>query len=258
LKNFEFIRLSIFLLTFIIFFIIEKTNPSRQYKIKKSSRWFSSFLMSLINTILIKFISPFSLFGFSLWCSNKNFGLFNLYHLEGWFWVFTSIIIFDFLIYIQHFLFHKLKFLWKIHRVHHSDPDLDVSTAIRFHPIEIIISYTYKILIIFLFGFSITSVLLFEILISSLTIFNHSNIKLSKNLNIFLKRFFVTPEIHTIHHSTKASEINKNFGFNLVLWDQVFGTYLSKIRKNQSTGLQSFSSKSEQSLMKLLGQPFKK
>ena len=172
-----------------------------------------------------------------------------------------SIMILDLTIYWQHVFFHKFPLLWRLHRMHHSDLDFDVSTGARFHPIEIILSMLIKITVIILLGAPPLAVLIFEILLNAMAMFNHGNIFLPPKLDALLKIFVVTPDMHRIHHSIRIDETNSNFGFNIALWDRIFGTYISYSKDGQEgiiIGINQLRSPKYLKLHWLLIQPFLK
>ncbi|WP_419168251.1 sterol desaturase family protein [Halobacteriovorax sp.] len=186
-------------------------------------------------------------------------GLFNWLNLPENLEIILSLIFFDFFIYLQHIATHKFKFLWKFHQVHHADIDLDVSSGNRFHTIEIALSFLYKFLLILLIGPSSKAVILFEILLNSMAMFNHSNIFIPKKIDNILRCFIVTPDMHRIHHSIKKNEHNSNFGFNLSIWDFIFKTYKESPSLGQlkmTIGLPYFRQQKYISPISLLTMPF--
>ena len=168
-----------------------------------------------------------------------------------------GLIIFDLAIYLQHILVHKVDFLWCFHRVHHTDVDLDLTSALRFHPVEILFSLMYKILIILIFGLSVETVLIFEILLNFMAMFNHANIAIHPRCERVLRYFVVTPQMHIIHHSVERGESDRNYGFNLSIWDRLFKTYQKAFDSNQLIGQETNRAIADQALIKLLIQPFK-
>ncbi|WP_417334837.1 sterol desaturase family protein [Halobacteriovorax marinus] len=172
--------------------------------------------------------------------------------------VVLGLILMDLLIYFQHLLFHKIKILWKVHRVHHLDNLLDVTTALRFHPLELILSQLIKIAGVIAFGVSIESLLLFEITLSSFAIFNHANIQLPKKLDKFLASLFVTPNFHVIHHHPKLHLHNSNYGFCLSIWDRIFKTYESAKVEDYSEFDCGLDSEYRDSFKGMLSTPFRR
>ncbi len=229
------LRLGIFLTLLILMASLEIRFPRRSPlalhagKSTLISR-FNNLGLAASSTLIMKLLLPLSLASFALYCQNNQWGLLNqprinALALPGFLTLLTSLLIFDLIIYWQHRLFHKIPIFWQLHKVHHSDINLDVSTGIRFHPIEILLSQLIKFSVIFIFGFSITSVIVFEILLNALALFNHSNVRLPLRLDFWLRKIIVTPDMHRVHHSKIWQEHNSNFGFNISLWDKVFHSY---------------------------------
>ena len=138
------------------------------------------------------------------------------------------IIILDFVIWAQHLITHKVPMLWRLHRVHHADVDMDVTTAIRFHPVEIALSMGLKIGVVYLLGPAAIAVILFEIILNGTAMFNHANIRLPLRLDALVRRILVTPDMHRVHHSVHRHEHDSNYGFSLSVWDRMFGTYIAQ------------------------------
>lgn len=250
------IRLPIFLCTLIFFSTLEFFISYRKRFIKKVDRWPSNFSLVVISSSLIKISFPTGLLYFSQFAQKYNLGLFNQFNLSMLVELFASIIIFDLLIYLQHVLSHKCNLLWRVHRVHHADIDLDATSALRFHPIEMVLSFFYKTFCIFLFGFTGESILIFEIILSSMAIFNHSNIHIHPKVEKLIRFFLVTPQMHIIHHSADQRESDTNYGFNLSIWDRIFGTYSHKFSSDATIGQLYGRKKHEHRLLTLLKMPF--
>ena len=206
MDNEIFIRLGIFFLAFAALALLEQAIPRRSEEANKGSRWRTNWSFIIIDSFFLRLLA---------------FVEFIL-----------SILILDFAIWFQHVVTHKIPFLWRVHQVHHSDPEFDVSTAIRFHPIEIVLSMLFKVGLVYLLGPSALAVLIFEILLNASAMFNHANIKIPPKLEKFLRLFIVTPDMHRIHHSSDRSEHDTNYGFALSIWDKLFGTY--KVEPNLS------------------------
>jgi len=191
-------------------------------------RWLNNFGLTGISTLILQsglFLLPVS---FAYAARSRGLGIFNQFYGMVWVkWV-AAIILLDMIIYLQHILFHFVPVLWRLHQVHHSDLDLDVSTAIRFHPIEIIISLFIKLTAVAAFGFPPGAVLTFEILLNATAMFNHANIYIPLGIDRFIRLILVTPDMHRVHHSVITDESNTNFGFSLSLWDRLCGTYTAQ------------------------------
>ena len=165
-------------------------------------------------------------------------------------------IILDLAIYFQHLLFHKNRFLWKLHRVHHSDIDLDTTSALRFHPLEIALSLFFKAILIFIFGFSMEAIFVFEIILNFMSMFNHSNLHIPVKVEKILRWIIVTPQMHIIHHSTEQYESDTNYGFNFSFWDRIFKTYISKFMSKGIIGNKKYRTDKDHHMWDLLKQPF--
>lgn len=213
------------LLIFIEFFF-----PYRNRIELRKKRWPLNFSIALINTLMITLLkSKISFFDFNL--MNK-FRINN----ENIFIIVLSLFFLDFCIYLQHRLFHKISFLYQFHKFHHSDRDLDVTSALRFNTVEMLISFFYKLFIVNFFGISIKVFFIFEIVLNAMAMFNHANIYLPEKIEKYLRIFFVTPQMHIIHHSIFKENSNKNFGFNLSMWDYIFNSYQKEFKFNDTIG----------------------
>ncbi len=178
-----------------------------------------------LNAVLVRAILPATVVGAALLAEAEGWGLMNLYPVPRVLAVALSVVSLDFAIYLQHVLFHAVPPLWWIHRVHHADLDFDVTTGVRFHPFEIILSMLVKYAATVALGAPALAVLIFEVLLNATSMFNHGNVRLPVALDRWLRRIVVTPDMHRVHHSAEAHETNSNFGFNLPWWDHLFGTY---------------------------------
>lgn len=260
LNNQTILRLGCFAGFLIVLLLWELTASRRTPTISKVYRWINNLSLVLFNNLVLNFILPLSATSVALIASKYGFGLINYWHLSGWWVVVLSIIILDFAIYLQHILFHRIPILWKIHQVHHADLDIDVTTGVRFHTLEIILSMLIKFSIIILLGIPAIAVLIFEIILNLTAMFNHSNIKLPLNIDKFLRYYLVTPDMHRVHHSILPKETNSNFGFNLPWWDRLCGTYQAQPESGHlkmTIGLAYLrESKMTQSLYNMLIMPF--
>ncbi len=234
------IRISIFLFLLIIFIIWEIIKPDHILKVSRKDRWLSNFIIVFLNNLTLKLIFPYSAIIFSDFVIENKWGLFQIFNINGYISIFLGILILDFIIYLQHIVFHSVPLLWKLHRMHHADLELDVTSGTRFHPIEIIISMGIKFGAIYFFGINPITVILFEIILNGMAMFNHSNIYINPIINKYLKYVFVTPAMHRIHHSINATEYRTNYGFNLSVWDRLMGTYKDNFKNNLIIGLPNF------------------
>lgn len=204
---------------------LELLRPRRAVTIFKNYRWRNNLGLVFLNTILIKLIFPLTASGVALWAESIHLGLFNYLGFTAWWVILLAIIILDLVIYCQHVLFHVCPFLWCLHQVHHADLGFDVTTGVRFHPLEIIVSLLIKFAVIMLFGIPPVAVVIFEITLNAAAMFNHSNVNLAPKFDRLLRKVLVTPDMHRVHHSILPEESRHNFGFNLACWDRLFGTY---------------------------------
>jgi sterol desaturase/sphingolipid hydroxylase (fatty acid hydroxylase superfamily) len=206
--------------------------PRRQPVVAKSSRWISNLALVSLNTILVAVIArillPLGAVGMAVLAEERGWGIFQNIALPNWLTIPIAVIVLDFAIYLQHVLFHSVPLLWRLHMVHHADLDMDVTTGIRFHTVEILVSWVIKLAAVVMLGAPPLSVLLFEILLNATSMFSHGNIRLKGGLDRWLRLVVVTPDMHRVHHSATVTETNSNFGFNLPWWDYFFGTYRSQ------------------------------
>jgi sterol desaturase/sphingolipid hydroxylase (fatty acid hydroxylase superfamily) len=209
---------------------------------------------------MLRLMLPIAGMGAALLAQEEGWGLFNvLSFVPRWTAVLASILVLDLAIYGQHVVFHKVPFLWRLHRVHHTDIDLDATSGVRFHPLEIALSLALKLAVIAALGAPVVAVVAFEVLLNAAALFNHANVRLSLGLDRVLRRVIVTPDMHRVHHSVHRDETDSNFGFNLSLWDRLFGTYRDQPRDGHlgmTIGLAMFRSSRERWLPRLLIQPF--
>lgn len=231
MENESTIRLVIFLGLFALLALIETVIPRRPLRISKTKRWANNWALVLLNTVTLRIMAlalPLLAVGAALDASAKGWGLMNLLDFPVWLETVAAILILDFLIWGQHLITHKIPLLWRLHRVHHADQDMDVTTAIRFHPIEIALSMVLKIGAVYLLGASALAVILFEIILNGSAMFNHANMRLPLWLDRIVRLVMVTPDMHRVHHSVHRKEHDSNYGFSLSIWDRMFGTYVAQ------------------------------
>ena len=255
------IRLSIFLGLFVAFALLERWFPRRERRVDWRLRWLNNLSLSLINSLLLRVLVPFSGTAFALLVQLKGWGLFHLTDIAPVIAVVVFLLAFDVTIYFQHRLFHYVNALWVLHRVHHTDLDYDLTTGNRFHPLSIVISMLIKLLLVLVLGAPAFAILTAEVLLNATSMFNHSNLKLPAKLEKMLRLVVVTPDMHRIHHSVLDTEHSCNFGFNFSCWDRLFGTYLETASIPQDMmqiGIKGFDAKSSVRLDRLLVQPFTK
>ena len=219
------IRLAAFFGVFALMAIWEMLAPRRVLTQPKSTRWLNNITLVVLNTVVLRVIFPTAAVGVAAHAAGQHWGLFNQLDAPGWLAVVASVVILDGIIYLQHVMFHAVPLFWRLHRVHHADLDFDVTTGSRFHTIEILLSMLIKFATIVLLGPPLVAVVIFEVLLNATAMFNHSNVRLPLVLDRIIRLLIVTPDMHRVHHSHLEHETNSNFGFNLSLWDRLFGTY---------------------------------
>ena len=219
------IRLGFFLGIFISMAIWEALAPRRPLTQRKSLRWLNNLGLTLFNTLLVRLVFPTAAVGVALHGAEKGWRWLHSVPGPSWAGGMLSIVVLDLAIYTQHRLFHKVPLLWRLHRMHHTDLDIDVTTGAKFHPLEILLSMAIKMGIILTIGVPAWSVIAFEVLLNGTSMFNHSNISLNLKADRVLRLLVVTPDMHRVHHSVIIRETDSNFGFNFPWWDHLFGTY---------------------------------
>lgn len=231
MENEGIIRLSVFLGLFALFATLEAIAPRRVRTQPRGQRWLTNWGITITNTLLLRALAfgiPLLAVGAAIDAGNQGWGIFNNLDWPVWIEVALAILILDLAIWAQHLITHKVPILWRLHRVHHADVDFDVTTAIRFHPVEIALSMLLKIGVVYVLGPSALAVILFEILLNGTAMFNHSNIKLPLRFDAVLRGVLVTPDMHRVHHSIHRAEHDSNYGFSLSIWDRMFGTYVAQ------------------------------
>jgi len=255
-----YIRLAAFGGVFIVMAAWEFVVPRRTQAIGRGWRWPNNLGVVAVNTLLVRIVFPTTAVGLALLAEARSFGLFNVIALPAWVGVLASVVILDLAIYLQHVLFHAVPALWRLHRMHHADLEFDVSTGLRFHPIEILLSMLIKFAVVAALGAPALSVLIFEVLLNATSMFNHANVRIPLGLDRALRWLVVTPDMHRVHHSILARETNSNFGFNLPWWDRLFGTYRAQPaagHEAMTIGIEQFRDSRELGLDRMLVQPFR-
>ncbi len=225
------IRLGFFFAIFAIMALWELVAPRRTLTSSKLVRWGNNLGLVVFNSFVLRLIFPAAAVGMAVFANQQGWGLFNYKEVPFLVAVVASVVIMDFIIYLQHVMVHAVPILWRFHRVHHADLDFDVTTGARFHPFEIVLSMLIKFAIIILLGPPLVAVVIFEVVLSTTAMFNHSNVRLPKLIDQWLRWVVVTPDMHRVHHSINDDEANSNFGFNLPWWDRLFGTYRNQPRE---------------------------
>lgn len=219
------LRLCIFAGALILFSTLEALFPRRQRNLPRQERWLTHLGITVIDSLAVRILGPLTAIAVAIWANGKDIGLFNLTNFSLWVEVIAAFILLDFAIYLQHVISHRVPFFWRFHKVHHTDRDLDASSAVRFHPVEILLSMLYKCGLVLLIGPAAIAVLIFEIVLNASAIFNHANLKLPLGLDKILRSVIVTPDMHRVHHSVIEMETNSNYGFNFSIWDKLCRTY---------------------------------
>ena len=253
------IRLGFFFGILVIMFFWELIAPRRTLITSKVKRWLSNLGLVFIDSIAVRLIFPTALVGFALLVQQKGWGLFNQFELPTLLKIVFSVLILDLVIYLQHIMFHVVPLFWRLHMVHHTDVDIDVTTGVRFHPIEIVLSMGIKMMAAILIGPPPIAVVIFEVLLNGTSMFNHGNVHYSQNIDSILRLLVVTPEMHRVHHSTIRWESNSNLGFNFPWWDRLFGTYRPQPAKGHlemTIGLDQYKEPRKLTLPWLLVLPF--
>lgn len=231
MENEALIRLGVFAGLFLLFAFLETQAPRRRLGRPRATRWVTNWAITIIDTLTLRALAlglPLLAVGAAVDAQAQGWGLFNALDWPVWVEVLLAVLILDFAIWAQHLITHKVPILWRLHRVHHADTDIDVTTAIRFHPVEIALSMLLKIGLVYLLGPAAVAVVLFEIILNGTAMFNHSNLKLPLWLDAVLRKLLVTPDMHRVHHSVHRHEHDSNYGFSLSVWDRIFGTYIAQ------------------------------
>lgn len=254
------IRLGGFATVLLVMALWEVLAPRRQQQIGRLRRWPGNLGAVALDTAIVRLVLPTATVGMAFFAEAHGWGFLDILAAPAWLTFVASLIFLDLTIYLQHVLFHAVPVLWRIHRMHHSDLEFDVTTGVRFHPLEILLSMAFKLCVVAAVGTPPVAALIFEVVLNATSLFNHGNVVLSKPLDRLLRWVVVTPEMHRVHHSVVASETNSNFGFNLPWWDRLFGTYQAQPRAGHEAmtiGINQFRDPRELRLDRMLLQPFR-
>lgn len=255
-----FLRLAAFATVFAGLAITESLLPRRTQIIGRQRRWPSNLGLAVVDTVLVRIVFPTAVVGLAVIAADRGWGLLNQVALPGWIAGIAAFVLLDLVIYGQHRLFHAVPLLWTLHRVHHADLELDVTSGIRFHPGEILLSMLIKFAAVLAIGAPALAVLVFEVVLNASSMFNHANLKLPAGIDAALRRLIVTPDMHRVHHSIIRRETDSNFGFNLSAWDRWLGTYRAQPdagHEGMTLGLAEFRDPAELRLDRLLTQPLR-
>ncbi|WP_066182530.1 sterol desaturase family protein [Hoeflea olei] len=235
------VRLLAFSTIFLTLALIELAAPRLEREemrgALKTRRWVTNLAMVVLSSVALRLVFPMAAVGTALWAQSQGLGLFALIDLPPWLAGLIAFVVLDFAVWLEHVASHKWPWLWRIHRMHHADTGFDLTTALRFHPLEIVLSMVWKAAVIVALGASPVAVLVFEVVLNGAAMFNHANIRLPRRADRILRLLIVTPDMHRIHHSTDRRETDTNYGFNLAVWDRLFATYTPVPRRGE-TGIE--------------------
>jgi sterol desaturase/sphingolipid hydroxylase (fatty acid hydroxylase superfamily) len=254
------LRVGSYVVVFAALAMWEFLAPRRRLMLGRGARWPHNLGVLLVDIAAVRLLVPTAAVGVAVFVETRGFGLMIWAGAPFWLRAVAGFIALDFIIYAQHWLFHHVPLLWRLHRMHHADLDIDVTTGVRFHPIEILISLAIKMAVVAALGIPPVSVLIFEIALNATSMFNHTNVALPRWLEPVARLMVVTPQMHQVHHSIVRAETDSNFGFNLPWWDRLFGTYRAAPAAGEDgvvIGLDMFRDAGEERLDRLLTQPFR-
>jgi len=253
-------RFGSFVLIFAAMALWEIASPRRRKEIPRLFRWSNNLSLVVLDTLAVRLTFPLLAVSVAVLAKNNGWGLLNLLDLPFWITFALALLVMDLAIYLQHVLFHAVPILWRLHRVHHADLEFDVTTGIRFHPVEIVLSMGIKLLVVVALGPPALAILVFEILLNATALFNHSNVRMPHAVERLLRCVLVTPDMHRIHHSILPYETDSNFGFNLPWWDKLLGTYRAQPRDghhNMTIGIEKFRTRRDLRIDQMLIQPLR-
>jgi sterol desaturase/sphingolipid hydroxylase (fatty acid hydroxylase superfamily) len=254
------IRLAAFAGVLAAMAVWEVFAPKRSQRIKRRLRWPNNLGIVAVDTLFVRLLFPITAVGIAVVAETRGWGLIHVLDVPAWAAVPLAVILLDLAIYFQHVLFHAVPVLWRLHRMHHADLEFDVTTGIRFHPVEILISMVIKMGVIVALGAPALGVFIFEVLLNATSMFNHGNVRLRAEFDRVLRWIVVTPDMHRVHHSISAVETNSNFGFNLPWWDRMFGTYRHQPKlghEGMTIGIEQFRDPADLRIDRMLLQPFR-
>jgi len=253
------VRLSVFFGVLVVMAVWQALSP-RKVLTQGYKRWPANLGLIVIDSLVARVLLPAGAVGAAIWAEQHGVGVLPALGFSDGVTIALAVIVLDLIIYLQHVLFHAAPMLWRLHQVHHADRDIDVTTGLRFHPIEIVISMLIKITAVAALGVPVLAVVIFEIILNAMAMFNHSNIRFPKVLDSVVRLLLVTPDMHRVHHSIIVRETNSNYGFNLSVWDRLFGTYRAQPDKGHdgvTIGLPEYQNQPTHQLGWMLKLPFK-
>jgi sterol desaturase/sphingolipid hydroxylase (fatty acid hydroxylase superfamily) len=239
---------------------LETFAPRRRLTAPRGWRWANNLALVALDSLCVRLLFPLAGVGFALLAQERGWGLFNVVGAPGWLAFAASFVLLDLVIWGQHVAFHRVPALWRLHRMHHADTDIDASTGLRFHPLEIVLSMVVKFAAVAALGAPPLAVLAFEVALNATSMFNHANLRLPARIDAALRRVVVTPDMHRVHHSVDPLETHSNFGFNLSIWDRLSGLYRAQPalgHEAMTIGLPIFRDERELRLDRLITQPFR-
>jgi len=260
LANEAWLRMGFFLGVLMLMAALEVVVPRRRRDIPRLLRWTNNISMVVLDTILVRLAFPVLAVTLAVLAEDRGWGLFNVITAPGWLAFGASIVLLDLAIYLQHVMFHAVPALWRVHRVHHADLEFDVTTGLRFHPVEILLSMAFKLGVVVAVGPPALAVLLFEVILNGTSMFNHSNVRIPVAIDRVLRWIVVTPDMHRVHHSIHEREANSNFGFNLPWWDRLLGTYTAQPgepHERMTIGVDQFRTRRDLWIDRMLLQPLR-
>ncbi|MEO3472036.1 sterol desaturase family protein [Roseomonas sp. CAU 1739] len=253
------IRLAVFAAVLVAMAVLEHAFPRRPQRLAWR-RWPSNLGLVAVSSVLLRLVAPAGAVGVAVWAEASGIGLFPALGVPAWLAGVVSVVLLDLLVYLQHRVFHAVPVLWRLHRVHHADPELDASSGLRFHPVEILLSLAIKAVAVVALGAPAAAVLVFEVLLNATALFNHANVAIPGWLDRVLRRVLVTPDMHRVHHSEIRGEMDSDYGFCLSCWDRLFRTYVAEPSQGQLgmvIGVPGYRADTEQRIDRLLLQPLK-
>ncbi len=253
-------RLPVFLLVLGVLLLAEWRWPRRREAMRRGQRWLAHAGIAVVNSVALRLVFPGAAVGLALWAEQQGWGVLDMAAWPSALALLFSLLLLDLAIYAQHVATHYWPWLWRLHRMHHSDTVLDTSTALRFHPLEILLSMLWKAGVILSLGLPATAVLVYEVMLNAMALFNHANLRLPLSIERLLRYLLITPDVHRVHHSVYVAETNANFGNTLSLWDRLFGTWCEQPRdghQSMQIGLLEWREARHSSLTGLLLQPWR-
>jgi sterol desaturase/sphingolipid hydroxylase (fatty acid hydroxylase superfamily) len=254
------LRLAVFASLLAALIAWERAAPRRAQRIARGVRWPGNLGVVALDTLLVRLVFPVTAVGFGLLIEARGWGALNVAGVPAWIAIPLGVVVLDLAIYLQHVVFHAVPALWRLHRMHHADLELDATTGVRFHPVEILLSMAIKLGVIAALGTPAAAVLIFEVLLNATSMFNHANVRIPERADRILRWIVVTPDMHRVHHSIDRRETDSNFGFNLPWWDRLFGTYRDQPaagHEKMTIGIAAFRDPAELRLDRMLLQPLR-